>query len=209
MKTFITFSPQQAEGFLHAALYLPAGNPALEYGETRFPIIPVINGYTLQNEEIRVIVLCQDHERCVNNLKYLRQELESVFQTKNLRAAATATEGELFELVMVPFSDKVTDHVETFQKLIDRIQDGDDLHACITYGSKPAPMVELMAMRYARQIKKDTYISCIVYGQLGRGGDPSYIHDETALAHLDDLIRILAMNGDPNPKATLDRIIGK
>lgn len=206
MKIFITFSPQQAEGKLNLAKYETTGNERLSYGLTRFPVIPVINGYTEPGEEIRVIVLCQEFEACVRNLSYFQQELEALFQAKGLRSAAESS--ELYERVDVPYGDAVANHIETFQKLIDRIRDGDELHACITYGSKPAPMVELMALRYARQLKKDTYISCVVYGKYDwRPDAPSYIYDVTALTHLDDIIRVLAQSGDPNPKATLDRIL--
>jgi hypothetical protein len=68
-------------------------------------------------------------------------------------------------------------------------------------------MVELMALRYARQIKKGCYISCIVYGQYDWDKKQMKLYDETALAHLDDIVRMLAEYRDPNPKATLDRII--
>ena len=205
MKTFITFSPQQQEGLLHISNYIPQGNARLQYGGTRFPIIPVINGYTDPGEEIRVIVICQDYKWCRYNLTYLQQELETLFAEKNLRSAVP---GALYELVEVPYDDAVSSHIETFQKLIDVIHDGDDLHACITYGSKPAPMVELMAMRYARQFHQNIYISCIVYGQYDRDAQQSRIYDETALVHLDDIVRVLAQTGTPNPGQALRNIIG-
>lgn len=207
MKTFITFSPQQ--DVLRSFRYQTTGNDRLAYGETRFPIIPAINGYAEPGEEIRVIVLCQKYEWCVHNLSYLQEELETLFREKNLRSAAP--DGALFERVDVPYGDAVTDHIESFQALIDHIQDGDDLHACITYGSKPAPMVELMAMRYARQLKQNTYISCVVYGKIVwnkvEATKEAFIYDVTALTHLDDMIRVLAQIGDPNPKAALDLML--
>lgn len=199
MKTFISFSPQQVT--LKQALYEPRGNERLAYGPTSFPIIPVINGYTLPGEEIRVILVIQDHEPCRVNSETFRAELEALCSSKQLRCPA-------IEEICVPFDDSVATHIATFQKLIDHIHDGDDLHACITYGSKPSPMVELMALRYARQVKKDTYISCIAYGQVNFRTGEAGIYDETALAHLDDIIRVLAQSGDPNPKAALDQIIG-
>lgn len=206
MKTFITFSPQQKEGFLHSSSYVPQGNTKLQYGSTRFPIMTAINGYTNPGEEIRVIVICQDYEWCRHNLNYLRQELEALFAEKGLRSAAP--NGDLYELVEVAYDDAVSSHLDTFQKLIDVIHDGDDIHACITYGSKPAPMVEMMALRYARQFKKDIYISCIVYGQFDHTAKESRIYDETALVHLDDIVRVLAQTGAPNPGQVLKNIIG-
>lgn len=207
MKTFITFSPQQEEGKLHLSHYVPQGNEKLEYGMTRFPIIPVINGYTQPGEEIRVILLVQDYKWCKHNESYFCQELQALFQEKHLKPWHELGEGELYIRLEVPFDDAVTSHIQTFQTLIDYICDGDDIHACITYGSKPVPMVEMMAMRYARQIKKNTYISCLVYGQKDWNSGEMKLYDETALVHLDDMVRVLAEYNDPNPKRTLDKII--
>lgn len=207
MKTFIAFAPQQPEGKLQLSHYIPQGNTRLEYGETRFPIMPVINGYADPGEQIHVILVVQDHDHCRHNETYFRQELEALMARKNLSAWTASEDGSLYDRVEVPYDDAVSAHIQTLQKLIDMIRDGDDLHACITYGSKPAPMVELMALRYARQIKKGCYISCIVYGQYDWDKKQMKLYDETALAHLDDIVRMLAEYRDPNPKATLDRII--
>ena len=54
MKTFITFSPQQEN--LNLCRYQTTGNERLAYGETRFPIVPVISGYAEPGEEIRGLV---------------------------------------------------------------------------------------------------------------------------------------------------------
>lgn len=205
MKVFITFSPQQVDGSLHLAHYIPQGNDRLEYDRTRFPIIPVINGYADPGETIRIIVLCQDYTWCRHNLGYLRQELEALFTSRGFRSGTE--DGDLFQLVEVAYDDAVSAHIDTFQKLIDVIRDGDDIHACITYGSKPAPMTELMALRYVRQFKKDTYISCIVYGQYDRDRGENRIYDETALVHLDDIIRVLAQTGARDPGKLLKNIL--
>lgn len=201
MKTFISFAPQQPKGRLNASVYEPQGNQCLAYGPTRFPIIPVINGYAATGEEIRMIMVVPEYENCQYNFELFRQEFEGLCREKELRC-------EGIDVVEVPYDDAVATHLQTFRKLIDRIRDGDDLHACITYGTKPSPMVELMALRYARQIKKNTFISCIVYGQFDHNSNTSKIYDETALAQLDDIMQTLAVMGDSDPRKTLDQIIG-
>lgn len=207
MKVFITFSPRQGEGKLHISEYVPQGNDRLLYPQgTRFPIVPVINGYTDPGETIRVIALCQDYPDCHRNLNYLQQELEELFARKNLISGNA--EGSLFHKITIADDNAVSTQIDIFQKMIDILEDGDDIHACITYGNKPVPMVELMALRYARQLKKDVYVSCVVYGEFGWSGAPCKIYDETALVHLDDIIRVLAQSGLPNPGETLKQIIG-
>lgn len=198
MKLFISFCSQQ-ENLLRFH-YEPQGNLRLEYGETAFPILPVINGYCAPGEEIRMVLIVQDYPFCHQNALTFRKDFDALCAEKGLIC-------EGIEEISVPFDDAVSTHIATFQKLIDVIHDGDDIHACITYGSKPSPMVELMALRYARQIKKDTYISCIAYGQVNFKAKEAKIYDETALAHLDDIVRILAERNDPDPKRTLDCLI--
>ena len=198
MKVFITFSPQQVT--LSSFVYEPQGNERLAYGPTCFPIIPVINGYAEPGEPFRVILILQDHPPCHRNADSFRSELEALCTARGLLC-------EELQVLHVPYDDHVATHIETFQKLVDVIRDGDDLHACITYGSKPAPMAELMALRYARLLKKDTYVSCIVYGQVNFQLKEAKLYDETALVHLDDMIRVLAQTGTPDPGRLLKNII--
>lgn len=66
----------------------------------------------------------------------------------------------------VPFDESLDSHIATFQKLIDRTEEGDDLYACLTFGSKPTPLVEVMAMQYAYRVHRDVTITCAVYGQM-------------------------------------------
>lgn len=200
MKTFITFAPQQPEGRLNEAVYEPQGNERLRYGATRFPIIPVIHGYAQPGEEIRMIAVVPEYENCRYNYGLFQQEFRALCEKKQLKCAR-------IDAITVPYDDSVMTHLDTFQKLIDKIEDGDDLYACMTYGSKPSPMVELMALRYARQIKKNTFISCVVYGQFDHTSKTSKIYDETALVQLDDIMQTLADMNDPNPRETLANII--
>ena len=199
MKVFITFSPQQER--LSGFEYEPQGNERLAYGKTCFPIIPAINGYAVPGEPFRVILVVQDHEPCRNNAAVFHDELNALCAQKGLICQGV-------QELHVSFDDNVSSQIRTFQALTEAIRDGDDIHACITYGSKPASTTELMALRYARQLKKDTYISCIVYGQVNFKAGEAKLYDETALLHLDDTIRVLAQSGAPNPEKILKTIIG-
>ena len=201
MKLFITFVPQQQN--LLSIHYVPKNDPLLEYGEkTKFPIIPVINGYTKPGDEIRMLVVEQDHPFCHRNKELFLEEFHALCEKKQLTCASV-------EVLEVPFDDSVDTHLTTFQKLIDRICDDDDIHACISFGSKPAPMVMMMALRYARMLRKNTYVNCVAYGhvvdfQTAEGE----IYDETTLALLDDIMRLMSSSGESNPKEMIDRILG-
>lgn len=198
MKVFITFSPQQER--LSGFEYEPQENERLAYGKTCFPIIPAINGYAVPGEPFRVILVVQDYEFCQNNAAVFHQELRALCEEKGLTCQ------EVREL-HVPFDDQVSSQREIFLALTDAIRDGDDIHACITYGSKPASTTELMVLRFARQLRKNTYISCIVYGQVNFKKGEAKLYDETALVNLDDIIRVLAQSGTPEPEKVLKNLI--
>lgn len=206
MKVFITFMPQQPPGGLRLSKYHPQGNERLEFEPTRFPIIPVINGYADAGESIRIIAICQDHPHCRHNMELFREEIEALFAAKQYVSAAK--NGDLFDVMEVKFDDAVANHIDTFSRLTKEIHDGDVLHACITYGTKPATVTELMALRYIRQFVKDTHIACITYGQFDWDAKICKIYDETALVYLDDIIKFLGQSGVSNPGEMLRYMIG-
>ena len=201
MKKFITFAPQQEK--LGKTNYIVQNNLRLEFGETRFPIMPVINGYLEKNEEYKIIAVVAEHEFMIRNTDYLKEEIENLCEKKGIRY----DEKTNFEEIRVAFDDGIETQLSIFQMIIQKLQDGDELYACITYGSKPAEIVELMALRYARQIKKNVYIGCVVYGQVDWKMKTSKIFDLTALLHLDDIVHTVSEMQGINPEEVLKDII--
>ena len=201
MKKFFMVTPQQAQGHLRKQEYRAEGNSQLAYGETRFPIIPVINGYLDEGEACELITVTYDSDDCRRNIDYLKAEVGSVCESKNAS----------FEIksIDVPFDDSVASSIRIFQKLIDHVADGDELFACVTFGSKLMPIVLTMALQYAYRLKNDVCMECVVYGQIDRSKQPqrARIYDVTALVELDEIVRILADKGVDNPELLLKTII--
>ena len=202
MKKFIMVTPQQQPGKLQLKVYEPQGNSLLEYGETHFPIIPTINGYVDDGEEIKLITLTYDTENCAHNLEILKQELEDL----------KADRGIVCELdsILVPADESVSATLHVFQEFIDRVDDDDELFACITYGSKPMPIVEVMALQYAYRIKRNASIECVVYGSIDFNAPapyPSKIYDVTSLVKLDEIVRLLAERGIEDPETVIASIL--
>ena len=78
--------------------------------------------------------------------------------------------------------------------------------------NKPLSIAVRMAVQYAYRVKKNTSISCIVYGQIDRPGSDrstwrAYVYDETALVQLDEVVRMLADRNVQDPKGTIDAIL--
>ena len=111
--------------------------------------------------------------------------------------------------VPVDYAGDVGTMIDIFRKLLDHLEDEDILYACFTYGVKPMPIAELMAIMYAYRVKRNVSIECIVYGEKDHSADPPVqkIFDITALAHLDELVRLLAENRVERPLGVIDAII--
>lgn len=203
MKKFFAAIPLQ--GKLDSYQYQAVGNTLLQMDTaTCFPILTAINGYVQPGEEFRLIAVMTNTEDCRRNRDTLQQELAQLCERKGL----ICPKG--LEIVIVAEDEQVSTHVATFQKLIDLVDDDDELFACMTYGTKPLSTAIQMAVQYAYRVKSNASITCIVYGQVVRvRGEVkgSYVYDMTALIQLDEIVRVLADRGVANPKETIDRIL--
>lgn len=203
MKKFFAIVPLQGPGELNPYHYQAIGNTRLQMDAgTCFPILTAIQGYVRPGEQFRLIAVTTDTEDGRRNRDALRQELERLCREKGLMCPEV-------ESVPVDVDDRVSTHVATFQKLIDLVDDDDELFACMTFGTKPLSTVVQMAVQYAYRVKRNTSISCIVYGQIDRTGGKhrASVYDMTALVQLDELVRVLADRGVSNPKETIDRLL--
>ena len=205
MKKFFTIIPLQTPSRLH---YEAVGNTRLQVEDTvQFPILTAIAGYTQPGDSIRVIAIVTNNPAGRQNLETFRGEIASLCEKKGI----TCPRG--VEDVMIESDDRVAAHVATFQRLIDYVEDDDELFACMTYGTKPTSTAMMMAVQYAYRVKKNASISCILYGQVDRPNpkDPATwrgrVYDMTALVQLDEIVHLLAERGDPDPKKTIDCLL--
>lgn len=154
MKKFLMVTPLQPVGVnadgtpfdqLRLCDYKPVGNQKLEYHkQTRFPLMHLINGYAEPGEEIRVIAITPKYEFCQVHLQQLRDELAELQAEKGFLCRGV-------EAVEVDFAGDVATQIEVFHQLLSYVEDDDILYGCLTYGIKPMPIAELMAIQYAYQ----------------------------------------------------------
>ena len=209
MKKFFTNIPLQKEGQLCRCHYQAQGSSHLAMEEkTSFPIIPAINGYASPDEEFRVIAVVQDNPDAKRNYGLLQEELRELCLRRGFSYPKNGVEA-----VNGPDDQKVTSNVATFQSLLDYTDDEDELFACVSFGTKPMSMALLTAMRYAYRLKRNTTVSCVVYGEVDRRNskDPEQwicrIYDETALVQLDEITRVLANRGVRDPQAVIEKML--
>ena len=192
MKKFISISPFQNPKYMEkGVVYVPDNNQDLEYTETSFPIIPVLNAYAERGEKIEIITVISDYEFARNNYEFLKREVETVSQKK-------AFEYTLKE-ICIPYSDNIDTQLEMFEKLIEMTADEDTLYADITFGSKVMTQVLNMGINYGYRVNKNVSIGCIVYGKLEHVTNSGIIYDETSLNYMDEIVRIMAENKVKNP----------
>jgi hypothetical protein len=208
-KTFISTIPFQGKGkngadLLVPVLYEPSGNTKLKYGETRFPIIPVINGYAERGDKIRVITILTDGESFNHNYEtYFAPEIAGL-------AARNGYEYSGAEIINAPDDEGIDSQMRLFMDIVTKIDDGEEVCACITYGTKPTPIVLTMALNYAYKLKHDVSVGCVVYGRFMHGGghNTGIIYDTTALFYMDGIVNRLAEMKAPNPEQAIRAILG-
>lgn len=206
MKKFITSMALQA-GRFDGYCYEAVGNSKLQMDtEVHFPILTAISGYAQEGEEIRVFVVTSQTPPQVKNQAILEEELNALCQAKGFRCPRG------LELVVIPNDQQVDAHLETFQKLIDLMEDDDELFACTTYGTKPQAQAVMMAVQYGYRIKHNTSISCIVYGEIAGGTRQQHLeHGEglrcDRLTQMDEIVRVLADRKVADPKSMIEHIL--
>ena len=204
MKKFFMITPLQPIGRLNEGLYEAIGNEKLAYGKkTRFPLIPVINGYAQKDEEIRVITITPNTVPANVHLQEFKEELEALKAEKGFICNEV-------ENIPVTYAGDVNTQIEIFQKLLPYMENNDRLYGCLTYGNKPMPIAELMGIQYAYRALQNVSIECLVYGELDHSLEPApmRIFDITALVQLDELVRVLAEKKVKDPVKIVNMVLG-
>lgn len=210
MKKFLMITPHQPVtkekgDLLHFSHYTPSGNCALAMeGEIRFPLLAVIHAYAHAGEEIRIITVTSDLDFARTHLQQLREDVASLQAKKGFLLPKGV------ESVDVTYSGDVSAQVEIFDKLIPYFAAEDELYACLTFGLKPMSFALLSCIKYAYQLLEDVMVECLVYGGVERSdkGNIATIYDITALAELDEVVRMLAQTKPSTPMETMRTILG-
>ena len=213
MKKFIMITPLQPvvtnrvtgekEDLLKLSNYEAIGNSKLEYGKaTRFPLMHLLNGYADEGEEIQVITITPSAEFAGVHVNQLKEEVARLKEEKGFICKEVTS-------IDVKYAGNVETQIEIFQKLLPYFEDGDILFGCLTFGDKPMPIAEMMAIQYAYRVLKNVTIECLVYGELDHSlkPAPARIFDITALVQLDEIVQILASRKVADPRRFLNALI--
>lgn len=200
MKKFIMTSPYQPKGTLEKGNYKAADNQLLAYDmPTSFPIITAINGYVEKGENIEIITIVSEYENAEYNYGLFKKEM----------AELSSKKGFTYNLkeVRVPYNNFIDTELELFGKLIECTNDNDNLYACLTYGSKPFPIVQIMALNYAYRIHNNVNIDCVVYGAKNHNNGEMEVYDITSLIYIDETVRLMAEQKIEDPLPIIKNLL--
>lgn len=210
MKKFITtIPPMQRPWNLKNGIYTAVNNERLCCDfETCFPVLPLIKGYSEENEEIEIIaIFADDPERCRDketdldisraNYDRFKYHLDKYLSNINYKINEITTK----------YDETVETHLNTFTKIIEQINEGDTVFADITFGTKPLPIIEIMALNYALRVKKDVQVECLSYGGYNFNTGKMGVFDVTSLLYMDEIINNMAKMNVENPLEMIKDIL--
>lgn len=204
MKKFITYIPMQVGNNLLKGKYISDGNSKLNTDfEVTFPIECAINGYCENNEKIMLIALMENgNADCAENLNLMKSNIEKITSQKNAEV--------IINKVYISPKETAKNHLITFKNLISFFEDGDELYACITFGTKPTPIIEMMALNFAYKNLKNVTIGSIVYGKVNRKHNEPvsyYIYDITALFFMNNIVDTLSALNAEDAYSKIEKIL--
>ena len=199
MKKFIATIPPfkgQRDG-----IYIAVNNDRLKSNiKTHFPVLPLIKGYCDPGEQIEIIITYVNDEvspESKNNFEEFKIHAEKYLEDIDYKINEIA----------VKYDESVEAHLNTFTRIIEQIKEGDELFADITFGKKPVPIIQIMALNYALRAMKDVRVECLSYGDSNFSTHKLEIYDVTSLLYMDEIINNISKNNVENPIDVIKSIL--
>lgn len=210
MKKFITtIPPMQRPKNLSDGIYTAVNNERLFCDfETCFPVLPLIKGYSDEGEEVEIItVFTDDPERCTDNESGIDISKTNYDRFKEHLNKYLSDINYKINEITIKYDESVEAHLHTFTKIIEQINEGDTVFADITFGTKPLPIIEIMALNYALRVKKNVQVECLSYGAKNFNTGKLGVFDVTSLLYMDEIINNMAKMNVENPLEMIKDIL--
>lgn len=206
MKKFITSVPFQPA--LIPIVYEPVNKESEMYynGRHDLPILNALNAYVKTGEKAEIILLLpvgsETENNCQKNMPLVLKQIDELVNSKNIDVRV--------KTIAYNDSDDISVMLSLYGNLIRCFEDNDEIYTCITYGTKPVPLVQMMALRYAFHAKHNIYIGALVYGKVHgnvRNPDGGDLYDMTSLFYMDELSENFCRMGIENPEEKIAQMI--
>jgi len=208
MKKFITTISRRRLDRTEAGVYRSENSKKLENViYTRNPIIPVIDNYTEDGEEIEILAIASSQKyndeelyiNCRDQLKEFEEELSNICNRRYIKYNV--------KVLLTPFGETLDNHLDLFGDIISAVSDNDTLFVDITSGPKPMPIVQMIALNYCMKNKKNVMVECISYGEIDHETKDRRLFDVTSLFYLDKVSDALAYSKVSDPESFIRTLI--
>ena len=190
MKKFLTYVSMQPEASLKRINYASVDNDELDTDmAVYFPISKLVKTYATEGEKIEIVCMIEENNlNAERNKQVLDEEIKSIAKENKFSY-------DINEIV-IPNDETAKTHLSTFFKLINEVADEDKLYVCATFGTKPIPIIEFMALNFAYQTKDDVNVEHVVYGKVNRDtkGDTvsGVLYDISSLFYMTQIVNKMA-----------------
>ena len=172
--------------------------------EVIFPINALLAVNLKQSDDVKVVLLLKDdiNQNSKRNMGEFMAELDDI----NMSIGANIR----YEYITSPFVETKDTHENLIKQMIDKIEEGQELYADITYGPKPLPIVLFTVMNFAEKFM-GTEIKNIVYGKVDftAANEPinPILYDVSPLYFLNSVINTMEVDCIDKAKTMLDTIL--
>ena len=165
-----------------------------------YPINAILADTIKKDDEIKVILLrtANPTENNQKNSDLFIQELNSI----NTSIGAKIT----YEVLDSEFKETKDNHELRLKQMIDKIEDGSELFADITFGPKPLPMILMCVLSFAEKFLKCD-VKSVVYGKVNFTGENisnPELYDVTSLYYMNNLTNSMVAKDGTEARKTLD-----
>ena len=205
MKKFITYISMQQEKGLIKVRYDAVDDDSLRIERpVFFPISVLVDNYVNDGDKIEVICLKEINNSDVErNLELLKSEIGEILEGRGIEC--------VFQELELSDEENIDSHLNTFVKIIDCIKDEDTVYACATYGTKPIPVIEMLALDYVYRVKKNVSVGSVVYGKMDRRHPEkpeAKLYNITALFFMSQIVGHMAEQKVSDPEGMIRKIMG-
>lgn len=151
--------------YLSSEKSLPASEKAFSY-----PVLSYLEKTLQESDEIKFILIVQKSEvsKYEKNLKLFKEEAEAISRCNNKPE---------YVIISSEFEETIFVHEALLKKIVENIEDGSNITADITFGSKDIPIVEFTALNFAVD-HLDCRVNKIIYGQALFGENSKIVKTE-------------------------------
>lgn len=187
---------------LDSMVYAGTGNTNSNYSKpVIYPINAVLAETLRKNDEVKVILL-RTLDKAGNSGKnsgVFMQELDTINESIGAKISCETLDSE--------FVETKDNHENRLKAMLDKIDNGSQIYADITYGPKPLPMILMCVLSFAEK-----FLNCdvrsVVYGKVNFDDNNKLcnpeLYDVTSLYYLNNLTNAMVAADEKAARQNLE-----